>query len=206
MKKILITLATIFVALGANAINFGLRGGLMVNSLKIKMDQQGLKEAFNDKLGWQVGVIVEVPLPLGLAVDGSVMYNHHKLDVLDAGGKYYNRSTIGIPINLKYKLNIVGVDRIIKPMVYTGPEFGILLSKDTFKFNNISGTFKHFNTNWNVGFGVELFNHLQITATYCMGLNKSLKASYEDIIDGKTVTSLVKGSDRYWTVTAAYMF
>ncbi len=210
MKKSLISFvlvaAVAMSSLTASAINFGVRGGLVVDNLKIDWNEQGLTDAFNDRLGWQVGLMLEVPLPLGLAIDGSVMYMHHELDVLDADANQYKRSTINIPVNLKYKLNIIGVGKVIKPMIYTGPEFGFLLSNEKFSFNNMGGRFKKFNTTWNFGFGVELFNHVQVTATYCLGLNKSIERTWEHVVDGNKVSELVEGTNRYWTVTAAVLF
>lgn len=211
MKKtisiIVAAFAMMIFALPASAkVNFGVRGGLLMDNLKYDFTNfSGYKNAFNDKLGWQVGVMVEVPV-LFLDIDAAVMYTHHKMELAYDEGGYLKHSMISIPINLKYKLNILGVGKIIKPMVFTGPEFGFRISDEKFSFKNITnGQFKSFNTAWNFGFGVELFKHLQITAAYSLGLNKSLSYLIKDP-DTTDIKQSVEGTNRHWTVSAAVIF
>ena len=186
-------------------VHLGLRAGLLMDNLKYDFTSIGAyKDAFNDKLGWQAGVMIEVPI-LFLDVDAAVMYTHHNMELTNDEGGYLKHSMISIPINLKYKLNIVGVGKIIKPMVFTGPEFGFRISDEKFSLKNISGQFKSFNTAWNFGFGVELFKHLQITAAYSLGLNKSLSYLIKDPSTDEIKQS-VKGTNRHWTVSASYVF
>ena len=61
-------------------------------------------------------------------------------------------------------------------------------------------------TSWNIGAGVELVNHLQISAGYCMGLNKSIKNAYNEVIGGESLHGQVEGTDRCWTISAALLF
>ena len=59
---------------------------------------------------------------------------------------------------------------------------------------------KKYDYSWNFGFGVEFINHLQIGAGYGLGLTKTstpdAEPEYKDI----------QGKNRYWTVTAAWLF
>ena len=51
---------------------------------------------------------------------------------------------------------------------------------------------------WNFGVGVQLFQHLQIGASYVLGITKAVKYVQDAAgIDGK---------NNYWTVTAAWLF
>jgi len=107
------------------------------------------------------------------------------------------RDYIDFPVNVKYKLQIPVISKVIAPFVTTGPDFALLLG-DTDK-----GDFKKrkWNTSWNVGFGAELFRKVQIHANYGIGLTKAMEYIGKDV-DSKPVS----GKDKYWTITAAYMF
>ena len=52
---------------------------------------------------------------------------------------------------------------------------------------------------WNVGVGVELIKHLQVSGGYTFGINNIAKEFASNI--GK-----VKLRNNYWTVTAAWLF
>ena len=66
--------------------------------------------------------------------------------------------------------------------------------------DKISEGFKerNFDTSINVGAGLELLGKVQISAQYGWGLNKTLKV--------KTLDETLNGKNRYWTITAAYLF
>ncbi len=54
---------------------------------------------------------------------------------------------------------------------------------------------------WNFGLGVEFVRHLQVSASYGIGLNSAVERKLggggQEVYDGK---------NRCWTVTAAYLF
>ena len=213
MKKTILTLIVAVMAMAcampAQAkIKFGARAGILLNNLDYDLNGDGLKKAFDDKLAWQLGVMVEVPLVLGLNIDAAAMYTHHEMGgIYDTENHVYRTHALSIPLYLKYKLNIVGVGKYVKPMVFLGPELNFLINSDKkFKFNNMTGNFESFNSAINFGFGVELISHLQITAAYSLGLNKSLKYNWNQLSDGTKPSELVKGTDRHWTISAAVLF
>ena len=89
------------------------------------------------------------------------------------------------------------ISKIFAPFVSTGPDFALLLSdSDTGDFKT-----RKWNTSWNVGFGAELFRKLQIHANYGIGLTKAF-----EYINKEVESTTVKGKDKYWTITAAYLF
>ena len=51
---------------------------------------------------------------------------------------------------------------------------------------------------WDIGAGVELFNHLRVSASYGIGISKSM----EIVSDNATTTS----KDNNWTISATYLF
>ena len=54
---------------------------------------------------------------------------------------------------------------------------------------------------FNVGLGVELFSHFQISGNYGMGLTKAL-----DYVGSEVELNGVESKESYWTITAAIVF
>jgi hypothetical protein len=54
---------------------------------------------------------------------------------------------------------------------------------------------------WDFGVGVQLMNHVQIGASYGLGLTKAIKTVSSD----NNLTSF-EGRTNCWTITAAYLF
>ena len=201
MKKSTLFLLAIVVALctaipASAQFKFGLKAGMNVNSLKFD------KEVFNsdNKAGFTGGAMVEFTVPvIGIGMNASVMYVRRTASYTE--GDYSiskNRDYIDIPVNLKYKLNVPAINKIIRPYVTTGPAFAFLVSKKD--FNEFIKN-KSCDISWNFGFGVELVQHVQIGASYGIGLTKALETTGV-IDDGRTID----GKNKYWTVTAAYLF
>jgi hypothetical protein len=109
------------------------------------------------------------------------------------------RDYISVPIDLKWKISIPAIGELLTPYVFTGPEFSFLTSKTAI---NEAWKNKKMNVSWNIGAGVQLFNHLQIGASYGLGVSKAAEKI------GVTVNSeeTIEGKNNYWTVTAAWLF
>lgn len=183
-------------------IKFGIKAGANFNSLKFNQD------LFNDdnRAGFNGGVMLEFTMPIiGVGMDASVMYVHRSgedfTDYDEAGNEIStstSRDYIDIPLNLKYKLSLPGIGSLVKPFVTTGPSFAFLVSK-----KNINEFIKNKSCDiaWNFGFGIELFSHVQVAASYGLGLTNTLE--YVGIGNNNET---IEGKNRYWTVTAAYLF
>lgn len=183
-------------------IKFGIKAGANFNSLKFNQD------LFNDdnRAGFNGGVMLEFTMPIiGVGMDASVMYVHRSGEDFtdhDEAGNEISTSTsrdyIDIPLNLKYKLSLPGIGSLVKPFVTTGPSFAFLVSK-----KNINEFIKNKSCDiaWNFGFGIELFSHVQVAASYGLGLTNTLE--YVGIGNNNET---IEGKNRYWTVTAAYLF
>lgn len=201
MKKSIITFVVALVAVVSTAIpaqaqfRFGLKAGMNVSSLHFSSD---IFDSQN-RAGFTGGVMAEFTVPvLGIGLDLSAMYVRRNTEWLTKEGLTTNdRDYIDIPLNLKWKINIPLINNICRPYLVTGPDFAILTSS-----RGVSSAYKNrkFDTSWNFGFGVELFKHLQVGASYGIGLTKALEAV------GVTGTAEINGHNRYWTVTAAYLF
>lgn len=174
-------------------VRFGVKGGITLN--KLKWDKEVVNK--DNRAGFTAGLMMEIGLPVvGLGIDASVLYAHREDDMYFEDVKL-KRDYLDIPLNVKYKVQIPVLCKIITPFVTTGPDFALMLG-DTDK-----GDFKtrKWNTSWNVGFGVELFRKLQVHANYGIGITKAFKYI------GKDVNSEpVQGKDKLWTITTAYMF
>lgn len=200
MKKlacfIIATVVAFAVAVPAAAqVKFGLKAGVAINS--VKFDESVFN--FDNRAGFTGGVMLEFTVPvLGVGFDASAMYVHRtaKSDVI----QLHNLSPdyIDIPLNVKWKINVPAVNKIIRPYLTTGPSFAFLVSK-----KNVENFIKYKSCDiaWNFGFGVELFSHLQVGASYGIGLTKTLETI--KIVDDMPT---IDGKNKYWTVTAAYLF
>jgi len=173
---------------------FGLKAGVAVNSLHFN------ESTFDsdNRAGFTGGAMIEFTAPLtGVGLDLSVMYVRRNSQWLENQKiASDNRDYIDIPLNFKWRISIPIINEIVRPFVTTGPSFSFLTSK------SVSGVYKNrtFDTAWNFGFGLELFKKVQVGANYGLGMTKALKSI------GVTGSGNVDGRNRYWTVTAAYMF
>lgn len=208
LKRIALALiaATVMTLPAAAQFKIGPRIGMNVNSMKF--NESVFKS--DNRAGFTAGLQAELMLPVaGIGFDASVMYVHRYfkatenhidgtgIPVEEIGDNLNKRDYIEIPINLKWKIGVPLVGNIIRPYLFTGPSFAFLTSKKAID-DAISN--KSVDVAWNFGFGVELIKHLQIGASYGLGLTNTLKAvsNYNGPkIDGK---------NRYWTVTAAWLF
>ena len=207
ITKIVLTLVAIMaLAVPAESqVRFGLKAGLNLNKLHLSRRLGDDLVNSDNRVGFTGGIIMEVVLPVaGLGIDASALYAHRS-DQLStySNSEVIKRDYICVPVNLKYKLTLPVIGRVIKPFATTGPEFQFLI-KDNFKDigNIIEG--KNMSVSWNVGFGIELLSRVQVHASYGIGLSKALKTVGIGNIDTDKYQN--GGKDNYWTVTAAYLF
>ena len=173
----------------------GPRVGLNINELHFN------DRAFSsdNRAGFNAGVIAEFTVPvIGIGADISAMYVRRGAkwmedNQIQRGGRDY----IEIPINLKWRINIPAVNKIVRPFLTTGPSFAFLTSSRA-----VNEAFRNskYDTSWNFGFGLEFVQRLQISASYGLGMTKALKST------GVTESAGIDGRNRYWTISAAYMF
>lgn len=183
----------------AAQFHIGPRVGITVNQLHL---DNKVFDAEN-RTGFTGGLMAEFTVPIiGIGVDASVMYVRREgvnkwIDDGETFVEKNNRNYIGVPINLKWKIGIPAVGHIITPFLTTGPEFDFLCSKSTIEDMKR----KKCDVSWNFGLGVELLKHVQVAASYGFGINNAVK-----YVDSEFDSVDVKGKDRFWTITAAYLF
>lgn len=174
----------------------GPRLGINVNSLHFSDD---LIKADN-RTGFTGGLQAEFMIPaVGFGFDASLMYVHRS--TTEINNEKASKDYIEIPVNLKYKFGMPIVGSILKPYIFTGPSFAFLTSEKAIT------EFMHSRSSsvaWNFGFGLEFFRHLQVGASYGLGLSKSIAGHIPGASGSGNVD--IEGKNRYWTVTAAWLF
>ena len=209
MKLLRVFIAAIIMVVGASAattasaqFRFGLKAGVNISHLSFNED---IKNAFekDNQTGFTGGIMAEFTVPLiGVGADVSAMYVRRNAQYMDNNNlKTNQRDYIEIPVNLKWKISIPAVGNIVSPYIFTGPSFAILASKKA-----ISNAYenKAVDTSWNVGVGLQFINHLQIGASYAIGMNNTIKKFTVGNAVGEA--NEVGARSNYWTITAAWLF
>ena len=193
-RLMLYLLAVIVAAIPAGAqVRFGIRGGVTLG--EVRFDRNVIDS--DNRVGYCGGLVLDLAIPVtGLGIEASVMYTHRENRLTD-GNVMFKRHYIDIPLMARYRLPLPGVERYFAPIAFTGPSFSVLFNE------NATDNMKSRKTylSWDAGLGADLLNHLRLTASYGIGISKAM--SY---IDREYTGEKVKGRDRYWTVTAAWLF
>lgn len=101
---------------------------------------------------------------------------------------------VQIPLHLRFKwTRLNGIEDIIAPLVYAGPDFNILAAASNADAFNC----KRLSMGMSIGFGVELFRSWQLTATYSTGMTDAVRTKLLDDFHGKT---------RNWSMRVTYFF
>ena len=211
MKKILsfvFLVAAMMFATSANAqVKFGLKGGLNVTSMSFSED---VFDASN-KTGFFVGPMVKVTIPIvGLSFDAAALYDQKEADVKYTGtdgelGKVnVKQQSINIPVNVRYGF---GLSSLANAFVFAGPQWGINVGDKNFEWNEASSySLKKSNFSVNVGAGVTLLSHLQISANYNIACGKSADASLVKTAEALTNAGKDKSRNNSWQIALGYWF
>lgn len=198
IKHLLLAVVAIVAVAGtANAqFKFGPRVGINVNSLHF--NEKTFKD--DNRTGFTAGLQAEFTVPvIGVGLDASLMYVRRNMEAnFDGEPVTKHCDYFEIPVNLKWKMGIPVIDKIVKPYIFTGPSFAFMTSKraisEAFKYKSVD-------TSWNVGLGLEFFSHLQVAAYYGFGLNNAVVSKAIG-----TDATKIDGKSHCWTVTAAWLF
>ena len=210
MKKVLsivFMVAAMLFASNANAqIKFGLKGGLNATSMSFS------EEVFDasNKTGFFVGPMVKVTVPIvGLSFDAAALYDQKEADVKYAaegelGKVNVKQQSINIPVNVRYGF---GLSSLANIFLFAGPQWGINVGDKNFKWNESSSySLKKSNFSVNVGAGVTLLNHLQVSANYNIACGKSADASLSKALDAAANAGKDKSHNNSWQIALGYWF
>ena len=210
MKKVLsivFLVAAMLFAANANAqIKFGLKGGLNVTSMSFSED---VFDASN-KTGFFVGPMVKVTVPIvGLSFDAAALYDQKEADVKytaegELGKVNVKQQSINIPVNVRYGF---GLSSLANIFLFAGPQWGINVGDKNFKWNETSSySLKKSNFSVNVGAGVTLLKHLQVSANYNIACGKSADASLSKALDAAANAGKDKSHNNSWQIALGYWF
>lgn len=202
MKAIKILFVALLMIVGASSLpthaqfKIGPRVGLTVNDLHFNKDVVDS----DNQTGWTAGLTTEFTIPVvGLGFDLSAMYVRRNAKFLYENNLEKNdRDYIEIPLNLKYKLSLPLISKVLIPYVAAGPSVSFLTSK-----RHLDEAYKNKSVDWafNVGFGIQLLSHLDVNARYGFGMTKAVKA-----VTSMNQNAGIDAKNRYWTISLAYLF
>lgn len=201
MKRILtlvVLLATITVAAQAQ-VKFGVKGGLNITSMKL---DKSVADKSN-QAGFFIGPTVKFTLPVvGLGIDAAALYDQRSAKVLDETLK---QQSIQIPINLRYG---IGLGSTASFYIFAGPQFGFAIGDKVTELANDAADWrlKDSNLSANVGLGLMLLNHLQVSANYNIALGTTGEVDVNNAINTAWNTAIGKAKANAWQISLAYYF
>ena len=203
MKKSIAVLALCLATAISSFAQFrwGATAGYNGNNLTFKQDIVSVSSTS----GFTAGGIGELMFPgIGFGIDLGLMYNMQGAKVnlgqkkvwssLGYGNENVTLHSLTIPFHLRFKwTRLNGLEDIIAPLIYGGPEFNIQVAHGKCKAFKYSGD----DLSLTVGGGVELKKKWQITGGYSWGMTYALKTK---LLDNYSAQS------RQWHIRLAYFF
>ncbi len=151
----------------AQLVKFGVKGGYNLSKPTYQISSS--TTTGKQHSGFFFGPTAEITIPfLGFGVDGALLYSQKGIAVTSDKYSTVQQQEIAIPVNLKYTIgnSLAGI------FIFGGPQFAYNMSSSkndgyrTYSFNKSNVTF-------NVGLGIKMVNHLQITANYNIPCNNT---------------------------------
>ena len=203
MKKIL-TIAVLFAALmtavpAKAEVKFGLKGGLNLTSMSL--DANAISKS--NQAGFFIGPTFKFTIPIvGLGFDASALYDQRKGTISGVNGNETSikEQSIQIPINIRYG---IGLGSTASIYFFAGPQFGFNVGDKDIKTDVGNWTFNSSSVSANVGLGLMLLGHLQVSVNYNFGLGKT--GELEQNIPG-AIKSIDDGKLNAWQIGVAYFF
>ena len=200
MKKIF-TLVVFLAAMTFTAqaqVKFGLKGGLNLTNMRFDKDVVSK----SNQAGFFIGPTVKFTLPVvGLGIDAAALYDQRSAK-LDGVVETLKQMSIQIPINVRYGF---GLGSIAGIYFFAGPQFGFNVGDKVTNIisNVVDWRLKDSNLSANVGLGLMLLNHLQISANYNIAFGTT--GEFNVLTDvASTVTGKTKANA--WQLSLAYYF
>ena len=206
MKKfftLVVLLATMTVAAQAQ-VKFGVKGGLNLTTMKIDASVADK----SNQTGFFIGPTVNFTLPIvGLGIDASALYDQRSSKATAGNtSETLKQQSIQIPINLRYGF---GLGNTASLYIFAGPQFGFNIGDKSANIvdNALEWRLKDSNLSANVGVGLMLLNHLQVSANYNIALGTTGETNVLSSTTS-TVANLVTGKTKAnaWQLSVAYFF
>lgn len=192
-----VLLTAMTVAMQAQGIKFGLKGGLNISNMSFSEDV--IKS--DNQTGFFVGPSVKISLPAGFGVDIAVLYDQRSAKVAETatgatstGDEDIKQKSFNIPVNLRYN---IGLGSIAGIYLAVGPQFGFPVGEKWYKTKVGDYRLRDANLSFNFGAGVTLIKHVEVGFTYNLAAGKS--GEFKDFNDIDT-------HNHAWQISAAYYF
>ncbi len=213
MKKsitLLAIVAMLLVAIPSKAqIWWGIKAGL--NNSTMSFHHHDYWDS-SGRSGWFAGLTAKATIPhVGLGLDLSLLYDQREAktyyetrdyDPWDPDSRYLKERAISIPINVRYDLDIGNAFGIF---IAAGPEFAFNVGRKHLDFFEDSyWNMKSSRVNVNIGIGIILIRHLQVSANYSIACGHNGRV--EDWRSDWDKYSPGKGRFDTWQVALAYYF
>ena len=159
-------------------IDFGVKGGLNVTNMSLSSD---VLDASN-RAGFFFGPTV------------------------GEEDKTIKQQQIAIPVNLRYGF---GLGDLASLYFFGGPQWGINVGDKNFSWSKASNyEFRKSNFSVNLGAGLMLASHLQLSANYNIACGKTADVSWSSAVStvSDQVVSKSKSRNNSWQVSLAYYF
>lgn len=193
-KRILIAILLVVASLSVSGqVRLGIRGGITIDEMRFDRDVVNS----DNRVGYTAGLLLDVNIPvIGLGVEASAMYTHRDNRLTDEF-RVFKRHYIDIPVYARYRMSIPGIQKVLAPYIFIGPCFSVLFDEDGSDYYDSSKTC----LSWDAGLGVDLLNHLRLSANYGLGLSRAMK-----YIDREYDGEVIHGKDSHWTINVAWLF
>lgn len=186
-------------------VKFGVKGGLNVTDMHLN------DEVFDksNQAGWYIGPTVKVSLPVtGLGVDIAALYDYRSAKVTDHPSNEevkVKQQSINVPVNLRYGIGLGSLASII---FHAGPQIGFNVGDKNFKWTDTSNyALKKSNFSFNVGLGVSVAKHLEVTGNYNIACGKTADATVLKTVQNVAGTAVKSHSrNNSWQIGLAYYF
>lgn len=207
MKKIVLAAVMAIFAFSASAqimgpINFGVKAGLITDNIELlKGNKSGASLSSDATLGWQVGLVSRVNLPM-FHIQPEILFNMHRYDLeANAGGGSISKAevkvnTVDVPV-------MVGL-RLLMLRFQAGPVFNLMTET---KVKNNRGASHYVDidrptVSFAAGLGVDIWK-LNIDARY----NGNFRKVRQDIQVGRDGDNYnYRSKFNNWTFSLGYMF
>ena len=183
-------------------VKFGLKGGLNLTNMRFDKDVVSK----SNQAGFFIGPTVKFTLPVvGLGIDAAALYDQRsaKLDGVDETLK---QKSIQIPIIVRYGF---GLGSIAGIYFFAGPQFGFNVGDKVTNIisNVVDWRLKDSNLSANVGLGLMLLNHLQISANYNIAFGTTGEFNVLTDVASRTWDTVTgKTKANAWQLSLAYYF
>lgn len=202
---ILLVLALMLGTKAQAQVNFGVKGGLNVMNMSF---DKSVFDASN-KTGFFIGPMVKVTVPIvGLSFDAAALYDQKEATAKysDGEGEYgettVRQKSINIPVNVRYGF---GLSSLANIYLFAGPQWGINVGDKNFKWNDTASySLKKSNFSINVGLGVTVASHVQLSANYNIACGKTADITWKEA--GEAIGSVGKSHNNSWQIALGYYF